>query len=146
MTLVRVSLKVLDSNTFDNMCRTTHIEFTCGHEDVHAVPSDFCAIAYAQLYASEPVVPIRVAIPNKRIRLHCWALPQGVVNVSEMCPQCQFRQEKYDTPSTAVSMLQISEAAYNIRARAFVLSRSNSRSTTSSNTANTSSTDSPPRK
>ncbi|KAJ4396462.1 hypothetical protein N0V93_000681 [Gnomoniopsis smithogilvyi] len=136
------------------MCGTTTIEFTCGHEDVHARSDSFCAIAYAQLFAAQqgkPVVPIRVAIPNKRIRLSCWAPePQGFVYVDEICPQCQFRQEKYETSSATVSMLRLSEAAQEIRARAVSRARSSSRSTTSSSTdtgsVNNSSTDTSPRK
>lgn len=117
------------------MCGTTTLEFTCGHEAVYARSDSFCPIAYAHLFAAlegKPIVPIRVAIPNKRIRLPCWEMAQGWVNAGETCTQCRFRQEKYKTTSTTVSMLCLSEAARDIRARAVSRARSNSRSTTSS--------------
>lgn len=87
-----------------------------------AVAASLCAIAYS----FDADVPIRVSTVDVKNRLFCWAEPQGMVRDADLCAACRFREAKYNTIDTAVSMVMLREAGDDIRSRKSTSSDNNS--------------------
>lgn len=95
------------------MCGTTTIDFSCGHEETVALANSLCAIAYS----FDDDVPMRVSTVDLKVRLFCWAEPQGMKQDEGLCGACRFRKEKYNTIDPSVSIAQLREAGDDIRSR-----------------------------